>query len=140
MNCETFRERLSELFDREPTDPDLREHADLCAGCRAEWMHAQRVIEPLAPRQQFHASPGFTERVLQKAMESPPRRVRLGWLAAAAAAVAILIPVWQTISTERRPAASLLAQSVAALSDIRSFQMTGHMRSPEGEPFEFIDL
>ena len=70
----------------------------------------------------------------------PRRRTRLGWLAAAAAAVLVLVPVLQTISTERMPAASVLAEGVKTLSDIRSLRMSGRIRSPRGEPFEFVDL
>jgi hypothetical protein len=141
MNCRTFRERLPDLFDRKPADAALQEHAQSCPQCASEWRQLEQLLQSLAPETQFRASPGFTERVMQQARQSPARRFRLGWLAAAAAALVVLVPVWQTVSPDRDVSgASLLAQSVAALSDLRSMHMTGYMRSGAAEPFEFIDL
>jgi hypothetical protein len=66
MNCTEFSRQLSDAVERRETvdTPRLREHANLCAECRSDWLDAL-VLDRALPRWQKPIAPaGLTERIL----------------------------------------------------------------------------
>lgn len=103
MNCEEFRESVSELARQEILTPEASEHAGLCPRCAAELAGHRALaagLRALAAGTRVEA-PEAVERILRDAVARRGRR-RLAmarWYGAAAAAAVVLLlasaPLWK---------------------------------------------
>ena len=153
MNCRQVQKRLVDLWD--PAIPpsavaELRRHLAECPACAQECIDFQAALDTIEPSFRIQASPDFKERVMKELTKSdaPARRwripfPRLAFTVAAAAALVIAIPflapLAQRQGEDHGPVATLLAQSVQAMSNLRTLHITARMRTTPAENFEYID-
>jgi outer membrane lipoprotein-sorting protein len=150
VNCKQARERILEsLGNSQSETKELREHLAGCPACRSEWQHDREVWEKLRPAETIVASHQLMERTMtaitiEAAKESSERsaskwRSRPRWvmLAVAAVLLVVLIPLLP-LGNSNRAGVALLAQSLQAMSKLRSVHISGQMRTVPGDNFELI--
>ena len=95
MNCRSVRRRLSEYLDGEvpaPRQAAIAAHLEVCAGCRDELEAMRRAGEALKTLSAVEAAPDLTGDLRRRLAAPAARRLRVGWVGAAAvAAVGIAI-------------------------------------------------
>jgi hypothetical protein len=151
MTCRAAHRRMADLFDSgDPGhQPELREHLAGCGRCTAEFEETLNAVARIRPLDRVCASPDFTQRTLNKlAVElaaAPAARprirttpfLRLAFMVSAVLALVLALPYLGGLGTNRG-AVTLLAQSVQAMSEIRSVHILARMRTQRGDNFEFI--
>ena len=151
MTCRSAHRRMADLFDSgDPGhQPELREHLAGCGRCTAEFEETLNAVARIRPLHRVCASPDFTQRTLNKlAVElaaAPAARprirttpfLRLAFMVSAVLALVLALPYLGGLGTNRG-AVTLLAQSVQAMSEIRSVHILARMRTQRGDNFEFI--
>lgn len=146
MKCREAQKHLVDLFDETPreTVSGLRAHLAECEVCGREYAAFQAALATIGPPIRIEASPEFKERIMKKITESEaPAR---GWrifvprlVIAGAALVALVVAAPFLGSLGSRPSpATLLAQSVQAMSNLESVHISARMRTRPAENFEFI--
>ena len=159
MNCKEFENNLAELFD-EQADPvlisQMQEHMKSCTACTAAYEEAKTIINSLKPSVTFTSSgSGLKQRILNQTkmeelnMETVQKeKFNLKpWhkkAMAIAAGLALLLAVFMV--SERNPfvntakaAENIMTKSVTAMESLRSMFVTMEVRSPDKEPFDYID-
>lgn len=147
MTCKQAQDRLPDLFDAAaPENTELKAHVANCPDCASEYSATAATLAAIRPVIRMQASQDFKERVMSRAVEPEPSPKRFVFPRFVFAAVTVLLlialaPLINTIGRREAPAPvlSLLAQSVHAMSNVRSVHITARMRTTARENFEFID-
>ena len=151
MTCWSARRRMADLFDRPeaPGGAELQAHLEVCGGCAREFAGARSALASIEPGPRVRASLDFKERTMKKLAKEltaaqaarPGIRttpfLRLAFMAAAVLALVLALPYLGSLGSNRG-AVTLLAQSVQAMSEIRSVHILARMRTQRGDNFEFI--
>ena len=149
MTCWSARRRLADVFDSAPVPEELRAHLEGCEACAAEVSLARTALAAVDPMQRVRASLSFQERTMNQlakelnaAQAARPRFrttpfLRFAFMTAAVLAVVLALPYLGSLGTNHG-AVTLLAQSVQAMSGIRSVHILALMRTQRGDNFEFI--
>lgn len=101
MNCNVFREKISEMLIEGidlASDTDVMNHCHACTECADYLDEMSRTVTLIQPAQQITASPGFREKLMNKIVqmdsEAPrrpePRRSRSRYWKIAAVAACVL--------------------------------------------------
>jgi outer membrane lipoprotein-sorting protein len=154
MKCQEAIELMTDLFDVEKNHGAdfVRDHLANCPACRARFEEQHKVFEAVRPASRVVASHQFREKTMKAIAEEAAREAAKpeksgyfqGWrrLALAGCALVLLLlmlPILPiNIGGKRSPAFTVLAQSVQAMSDVKSIYMTGRMRTVPGDSFELI--
>ena len=75
MNCQEFRERMTDLFDLHPEQQavaELKEHLETCTACAGEYRLSLKVIKKISLAHTVQASTGFKERVMNRVSQLGP--------------------------------------------------------------------
>jgi hypothetical protein len=73
INCTEFHKRLADAIERRESVDNviLREHAGVCAECRASWLDALLLDSAVAQWKKPVSSQGLTERILTQVASNP---------------------------------------------------------------------
>lgn len=152
MNCAAAKQQWSEnLGDlQHPLTDSLRQHLAECPECRKCFEQEQKLFHAIRPQQRMTASQHFKERVMNVIVaEETKEREQKKWQikplprwAFVAVLTTLLISTAAMLPRGLRlfqsPSLRLLAQSVQAMSHIRTVHMVGRMRTLPGDNFELI--
>ncbi len=108
------------------------------------------VVQRIRPATRVAASNSFRERVMKAIVEEEAReRSRSSWplkrwprwaLAGCAAALLLLLIPLLPFGKNSVPGAALLAQSIEAMSDVKTVHLQGRIRTLPGDNFELIGM
>lgn len=153
MNCRLVEEQLCDLLDQtESSGPEVREHLQKCAACRARLLEQQSTLATVRPKLRVAASEQFAARTMkaiaaehQREMSAKHRKSNWAdwprWIAAAAASMLLLVvvpslPFWSRVAT--RSGIAVLNQSVSAMSQVKAIHIRGRVRSIPGDSFDLV--
>ena len=150
MTCWSARRQMADLFDAEVSGgTQLRAHLEACGACAAEFAGARDALTAVEPVKQVGASLDFKARTMDRlraeltaVQGARPRTrntpfLRLAFMTGAILAMVLALPYFGSLGTNRG-AVTLLAQSVQAMSGIRSVHILARMRTHRGDNFEII--
>ena len=134
MNCNEFKEKVADLFDKNidmQTQAQLSEHMDNCPECKAYYKELRETFNLLQPQEPA---------IMTKAKSS-----HKFWHYAAAAAIFVFgfvigwSHLFSTPAVAERTRITFLQQSIMSVQNVGSFQMEVYARtSPQGN-FAYFD-
>ncbi len=148
MNCDNFRQNITELFDEElsaATKREMLEHIESCEECREIYEEYTATIEALTPSREIAPSADFSER-LGKAIATagpkrqPVRRVLFRVAGAVASVAAMFLVVVNILPIAPAKAASgYFERATLKLGQAQSLFMRLSMRTLPAENFDYTD-
>lgn len=119
MTCHDVREQLDLFSDgmlAEELSGEVREHLAGCAGCAAEALAREQLRRGVAAAGNRYTAPAELRARLRRSVA--PSRRRIGWYAAAGAAVCLVITfaVWAHVSRQRDAARELVDLHITTLA------------------------
>jgi outer membrane lipoprotein-sorting protein len=154
MKCKEAVELMTDLFDKEssPRTEAVRLHLADCPACHRRFEELQRAFEAVRPPRRVVASRQLLENTMEAianeaAREHPHTGTSWHWkrwalAACAVAVICLLLPFLPFNGSGRKKgqAFTVFAQSIQAMSDVRTIHMTGRMRTLPGDNFELIGV
>ena len=147
MDCKSLKEKMIDYVFPEDIPQEMKEHFASCPTCRDEFVQMQRIVQTLKPKIEINTSSNFTNNLIHKLnMEDKKMKNNISFWSKTVAAVVLALVVSSLVFFNTNynnqlsacPVNQVFAESIIALSKMKSMRMEMKIRTLKGDNFDLI--